>query len=295
MRNAVFCDWLDATYSPVDCPFPDLNRLLLAAGYEVEQADGVMYRYVVPTTDPACRGALVIELRSRWARVSASGAVCSHLRESGLWMDYLSVLASSPHKVTRLDAAIDLAMDGADLVDAMRKRYPSGGVCLGRKAVATSVLLGIRADGRETGTWYAGRRSRARITARVYDKAQQMLDRFGQKMPPTGRIEVTVKEGATLRDAAEPEAKFWHVASPALLKAPEDAPMWQYCDDLGWSAPKRDFDAAALLRRRVESFAMLDALAAVADDLGPEGRKYLLSLIEARLRAPVALPEAVNA
>lgn len=290
----VFCDWLDVTYSPTDCPFPELNRFFLEAGFEVEQADGVSYRYAVPTVDPACRGSLLIELRARWARVSASGGVCGHLRDRGLWMDYLSVLSSSPHKVSRLDAALDLAMDGADLVDAMRKRYPTGAVCLGRKAVATSVLLAVREDGRETGTWYAGWRSRARVTARVYDKAQQMLVKFGQLVPPTGRVEVTVREGVTLRDAAEPAAKFWHVASPALLQAPEGVPVWHYCEDLGWSAPKREFDPAAVLRRRVEAMAELDALAMVADDLGPEGRRYLVSLLEQRLRdnRQVDLPAA---
>ncbi|MGC3004538.1 hypothetical protein ACPF8X_40725, partial [Streptomyces sp. G35A] len=97
------------------------------------------------------------------------------------------------------------------------------------------------------------------------------------------------------RDAAEPAALFWHLASPAILDAPEGVTVWTPNRDLGWVAPKRDFDAAALLRRRVESMAMLDALAAVADELGPEGRTYLLSLLETRLRASQGLPEALPA
>ncbi len=27
-----FCDWLDVTFSPTDCPYPEVNRLLLDAG-----------------------------------------------------------------------------------------------------------------------------------------------------------------------------------------------------------------------------------------------------------------------
>ena len=287
-----FCDWLDVTFGPNDCPYPELNRMLLSAGFEVLQADGGFYRYAVSTPDPSARGSLVIELRSRWARVSASGGVCAFLRSSGLWMDYLSALSSSPHKVSRLDAALDLAMDGADLVDSMRRRYASGSVSLGRKAIPTSVMLSVRPDGRETGTWYAGQRTRARVTARVYDKAQQMLAKHGCLVPPTGRVEVTLREGVTLRDAAEPTACFWYVAASTLLKAPEGIPMWKPNTDLGWTAPVREFDAAAVLRRRVDALAELDALAMVADDLGPGGRAYLAGLLEKRLRASLVPSDA---
>ena len=65
--------------------------------------------------------------------------------------------------------------------------------------------------------------------------------------------------------------------------------MWTANRDLGWEAPKRDFNAAALLQRRVDALAALDALAAVADELGPEGRGYLLGLIEARLASSKGL------
>lgn len=190
-------------------------------------------------------------------------------------------------------------MDGADLVGLMRRRYPSGSVNLSRKAVPTSALLAVRpSDGKETGTWYAGRRTRARYTARVYDKAWEALQKRGELMPPTARVEVTAAggdSGATLRDAAMPAALFWHIASPSLLDAPEGTPVWTPNQDLGWTAPTRDFDPAALLRRRVESFALLDALALVADELGPNGRDYLLHLIEARLRAPEGSPVAASA
>jgi len=219
-------------------------------------------------------------------RFSASGSVCSLMRTLGIWRDYLSELSSSPHSVTRLDAAIDLAVDGADLVDSMRRMHVSGSVSLSRKSVATSTVLSTRPDGRETGTWYAGKLTKARFTARVYDKAWERLCRASIVVPPCGRIEVTAKggdSGATLRDAEQPAALFWHIAAPALLKLPEGAPVWAPNRDLGWVSKPRAFDPAAVLRRRVESAALLDALALLSDDLGPQGRSYLLHLIEKRL------------
>lgn len=289
----IFCDWLDVTFSPDCAPFPGVNRILLDAGFDAESSDRVSFVY------RQGRAVITFGLSRGAMRVSASGAACGLLRDLGLWDAYLSELSSSPHRVTRVDAALDLPMDGADLVGLMRQRYPSGSVNLSRKAVPTSALLAVRpSDGKETGTWYAGRRTRARYTARVYDKAWEALQKRGELMPPTARVEVTAAggdSGATLRDAAMPAALFWHIASPSLLDAPEGIPVWTPNQDLGWTAPARDFDPAALLRRRVESFALLDALAHVADELGPMGRDYLLSLIKARLESPgSSLPSAVG-
>lgn len=281
---SVFCDWLDVTYGPTDCPYPELNLLLLDAGFDVIYSDSSSRSYGVPTKDPACRGVLLVEHRSSFARVSISGGVCAFLRERGIWEELLHVLATSPHRVSRLDATIDLAMDGADLVDSMRKRHPSG-VTLTRKSLPTTCMLSVRADGRESGTWYAGHRTRARVTARVYDKALQMLGKFGCLLPPTARVEITIREGATLRDAVEPTACFWHYAAPAILRAPEGVPVWNQNQELGWNSPLREFDTALLLRRRVEALAEIDALLDVADQLGPKGRDYLSSLLQQRVRA----------
>ena len=290
MTHPIICDFLDVTYSPSEAPWPSINRILLDAGFDAESSDRSSFTYrlgrAVVKFGPS-RGSL---------RASFSGAACAALREQGTWPDVLSELSSVPHRVTRVDAALDLAIDGADMVDLMRQRYPSGQVNLSRKAVATSVVLAIRpSDGRETGTWYAGRHTKARFTARVYDKAWEALQKRGESLPPRTRVEVTASggdSGATLRDAAEPAALFWHLASPAILDAPEGAPVWTPNRDLGWVAPAKPFDPAALLKRRVESLAMLDALALVADELGPHGRDYLLSLLEKRLQASAGLPAA---
>ena len=290
----VFCDWLDVTFAPDDAPYPEVNRLLMLSGFDCEpgsRSGSFVYRH-----DQAPGGTLVYQPLRGSIRFSASGAVCGLMRTLGIWRDYLSALSSSPHSVTRVDAALDIPVDGADLVAAMRAKHVSGSVNLSRKAVATSTVLATRPDGRETGTWYAGRLTQARFTARVYDKAWQLLNsKQGLVIPPRARVEVTASHkdcGATLRDAEQPSALFWHIASPALLQAPEDAPVWIPNRDLGWTAPRREFNAADVLKARVESMAMLDALALVADELGPNGRDYLLGLLAKRLKS-VADTEAV--
>ena len=292
--NRVICDYLDVTYSPADVPYPAVNRLLLDAGFFVESYDRVKFVYTHPAE---LAGTLVVGPTRGRMRISTSGAICRLLRSLGLWEQYLFELGQSPHNVTRLDAALDLAMDGADLVAAMRKRHPGGSVNLRRKSVKTTVMLAVRDDGRETGTWYAGQGSKARLTARVYDKAWEALCKRGEVIPPTARVEVTARSrevGVTLRDAMLPDALFWHIAAPAILTAPEDAPMFVPNTEPSCTAPPpRDFDPADLLRRRVESLAMLDALALVADEMGPNGREYLLSLFRKRLESPVA-SEAVD-
>lgn len=289
----IFCDWLDVTYAPDCAPFPAVNRLLLSAGFDAESADRTSFTY-------RHGRAFVMFGRSRGSmRASFSGSACSLLRDLNLWHDLLSELSCVPHRITRVDAALDLPMDGADLVDLMRRRHPDGTAKLSRKSAPTSSMLAVRpSDGRETGTWYVGHHKRARYTARVYDKAWEALQKRGELMPPTARVEVTAKggdSGATLRDAAEPAALFWHLASPTILQAPEGVPVWTANRDLGWEAPKREFDPAVLLRRRVESMAAIDALAAVADELGPEGRTYLLGLLEQRLRGSKGLDALTKA
>lgn len=283
MTPPIICDWLDVTYSPDCAPWPTINRILLDAGFDAESSDQTSFSYRLG------RGFVKFGPSRGSLRASFSGAACAALRDHGTWDDLLSELSSVPHRVTRVDAALDLSIDGADMVDLMRQRYPSGQVNLSRKAIATSVVLAVRpSDGRETGTWYAGRHQKARFTARVYDKAWQLLQKFGEVIPPRTRVEVTASggdSGATLRDAAEPAALFWRLASPALLDAPEGCPVWTPNRDLGWVAPAKTFDPAALLKRRVESCALLDALALLADDLGPSGRDYLLTLLEKRVHA----------
>jgi len=217
---------------------------------------------------------------------SASGAALAAMRDAGCFMDWLSVISEWPHRITRLDAAHDVFVDGADVLDELRLRYPSGSVNLGRKALKVKLELAIRDDGRETGTYYVGHRSKARATARVYDKRQERLDRAGIAGPHRTRYEVTVKQdyGATLRDAAEPDRIFWHVASPALLDAPVGAPAWTADWSQGWRSDRRpELSPVDVLERRISSSSELDLLLSLADEVGPNGRVLLARRLLSRI------------
>jgi hypothetical protein len=279
----IFCDWLDVTFPPGTGPYPELNALLIALGFRVQDSrDRQKWCYRPPNHDG--KGLFAIWQGSLWDKVSISGVACAELRAQGAWLEVLTILADQPHTVTRVDATMDLPLDGADLFDSMRNRYPES-VNLSRKALSTSIVMRRRPDGRDSGTWYAGYKSKARLTAKVYDKAWEVLCNTGREILPCGRIEITAKGdyGATLRDAAAPDALFWEGASPAILQAPEGVPVRSNVESIGWKSKPREFEPAAVLRRRVEYMAELDALASVADSMGPSGREYLLQLLRRRI------------
>lgn len=271
------CDYLNVTFDRNLNPASALEKLLLSMGADV-RFDG-LYRL-------GESGTVKLGVRYGVYCVSASGAALAHMRDVGGFMHWLSALGEFPHRITRLDAAVDFGEDGADVYDRLRGRYPSGFVNLGRKALQVKHITQIRPDGRETGTFYVGHRSKARATARVYDKAWERLVNAGVVGPPRTRYEITVKQdyGATLRDAAEPDRLFWHVAAPALLDRPADMPDW--CADwgTGWQAPSRpDLLPADILSRRVPVSPELGLLASIADEMGPGGRAWLVRQIAARL------------
>lgn len=279
----IFCDYLDVTFAPDDCPAPELIQLLLGHDFTVSRDTGGSALYFPPKPE---RGSLVIQHRSRFARVSASGGVCAYLRSIGAWDDYLFILSSSPHKVTRLDAALDLPTDGADMIDVFRQRFPTGQASLTRKLLKMDYITAVRPDGRYTGTVSFGYGSAARFRAKVYDKSWEALQKRSEHLPPTSRFEVTAckDSGATLRDASMPAALFWHIASPALLKAPsEGVPVWVPNSDYHYSLTPRAFDPAETLKRRIDFSAELEAFVCIADSMGPAGRDYLKALLCKRI------------
>lgn len=278
----IFCDWLDVTYAPNDCPYPELNRLLLGAGFALSR-DNSSFRTYVP---PGGHGSLRVSHSTRYARISLSGAACASLRASRLWDEVLFILGSSPHRVTRLDAALDIPRDAADVLEELRLRYPDGQVSLSRKAQRVTEFLSVRPDGRRSGTYYVGHKDNARQSIRVYDKALEQLDKRGLTIPPLTRYEVTARKdyGATLRDAAVPESIFWHIAAPSLLTAPKGVPMWMPNLEQLRTPPAPSFTAYEVLKRRVENSPELEALADLSDLLGPDGRKMLLHMLEKRVQ-----------
>lgn len=271
-RSEVFCDWLDVTYSPEDFPDADAVVFLLSVG-AVALPGGGAYRLGEV-------GVVRVDSNRRCGRISASGGALAALREAGHWMGYLSLLASSPHRVTRLDVAVDTNEKGPEVVAHLRALYPQK-VKLSHKPIGVRSMLAPNLAGEETGTWYAGHRSKAEVTARVYDKAWELWEKRGEMVPPRTRYEVTVRKGVgpTLRDAAEPTRLFWAYAAPALLERPPGVPDWVPGWGDGWSYVPPPVDYAAALRYRVETSEELASLVTLAERVGPGGREYLLRLL----------------
>ena len=281
----VFCDWLDVTYEAESPVVMGIVDFIGVNGGRCRSQDekGIIFEIG--------DGVLKIDTAKKWSRISASGRVLAHFRAQKIYMEYLSELSMQPHTVSRLDAALDRLEDGADVIQGLRETYSVAGkgCALGRKQLAVTYMLGVREDGRETGTFYAGQRKRARTTARVYDKAWEGLSKRGERLPPTTRYEMTIRgekgrAGPSLRDAAEPSRIFWHTASPTLLNAPAGTPVWAPNWDNGWHYEKSTaLLPAEVLDRTVEFSPSLDLMIEKADEMGSGGRKYLLRLLERKL------------
>lgn len=306
-----FCDHLGVTV-PAECW--DALRLDLSAeldslgmGVEVDSERAVLWR------SPSATGTVKADRIGKVWKVGTSGSVCAGLRAAGRFESYLAAIGAQPHRVTRLDATVDVQADAAPIVAEVTRAGRAGELQLTRKAVPAGDVLnfsGVRVDGEVTGTVYVGSK-RADVRMVVYDKRHE---RIARKLPDVGnltRYELRLRAGTgvTLRDAAEPAGVFWHYASPGFLPRPPEAPEWAPGGtgyELAKSAPALP---AARLQRRVELSAEIGSLLALAGEVGPYGVEFLCGLIRARARgagvspaetAPVALsgppssPDAVG-
>lgn len=274
--SRVFCDWLDVT-TPPDREHDlrgSLGRLICAAGGSKLHDD--LY--------DLGGGKVKIGMMYGVFRVSVSGACVRVLEIQGLWETFLAEIGEGPHRVTRLDAAVDVDHDGADSIALLQEAYPGGKVRISRRPVRVTELLSTREDGRKSGTWYAGHRSGAEITCRVYDKAHQLLETRGETIPPRTRAELTVRKGCTLRDAFEPARVFWHYMAPAIFERPSDVPEWSSGWAEGWTMEKIDILPTQRLKRLIERSPELAAIIELSDSLGPKGRDMALRLISDRVR-----------
>lgn len=164
--------------------------------------------------------------------VSTSGGLLDRMRDCGLFMDYLALLGSFPHRVTRLHASCDYAVPSPGAaVRAVKALASAGEVQLSRKALPASqckFYLKPGDDGLDTGTVYLGEQKKSDITAKVYDKQRERLDRGFADPGPIVRVELSLgsETGVTLRDAADPSGVFWHYAGKMLVEAPQGRPEW---------------------------------------------------------------------
>lgn len=273
----VFCDYLSVTYSPDDSVFDDALEHFEALGFLVDTMDPKVTLMLHE------RGGLIrLETAPHFHKLTLPGQPLSFLRQICELDSTLALLGSKPHKVTRLDSALDSSKDTPTVFKWFDRKFSDGYANLTRKKAKIEKLLSVRdSDGSYTGTYYFGSRGGAAKTfARVYDKQHEAKQKRGVDLPPTTRYEVVVKEGASLRDAAMPTAIFWHYAAPSLLRRPANIPDWVKSDSYGWTYEKPDRLPAEVLKRLIEKSGQLRRMEQLAESIGPEGRSYLAGLLK---------------
>ncbi len=278
MNGEPFCDFVSVTV-PVDewaGLRVDISAELDAIGMSVEvnEERAVLWR------SPNARGTVNAKRVGMVWAIGCSGAVCAGLRLAGRFNAYLSAIGQRPHRVTRIDASVDFAVDAAPIVAAVAAAGQKGKLSLTRKRIRPSDVethIGVRADGVLSGTVYLGAKN-ADVRMMVYDKQHERMQKW--KLPDVGpltRYELTLRAGTgvTLRDAAEPAGVFWHYASPDFLPAPSDAPAWVSGGTGFYLDPHVPLLPAQRLKRRVESSRDLAALVVLAHECGPFGMSLL--------------------
>jgi len=272
----VFCDWLDITTPPDREHALRTSLGLLIVGCFGSKLTDDLY--------DLGGGKIKISVMRGVFRVSVSGACIRVLVTQGYWETFLAEIGDGPHRITRLDCAVDLDHDGADSIATLQAAYPRGEVRISRRPIRVTEMLSTRPDGRKSGTWYAGHRSGAEITCRVYDKALQVFETRGEVIPPRTRAELTVRKGCTLRDAFEPDRVFWHYMAPSIFRKPSDAPEWSSRWAEGWTMEKIELLPVQRLKAYIERSPDLAAIFELSDAAGTGGREMALRLIEKRSR-----------
>lgn len=283
----IFCDWLNVTYKPdADAP-REFEDWALMSGFVLPRSVLVGHgeKKVFEPESQDYGGNITVEYRGDFARVSATGGALRYVREEGLLEDMLMVLGSSAHRVTRLDASMDRAQDGADVLALWRRKHRGDSTYkLSRKSVPIEYFTAVRADGRETGTVYIGsRKSRTRV--RIYDKSWEQLQKYGRTLElPTTRYEIEFKDGqANLHDAARPEALFWSVAAKIdILEPPAIIPKRIDIDMAPEFPPRPKALFADFVKRGVETDPQLALMLDRALEV-PHGLDYLLGVLRKRV------------
>lgn len=276
--GSVFCDFLTVTVPEDEWESLRPSLEVVLEGVYCEAPDkGV---YICPLGGWVKSGK-----RSGVVWVQASGALLAALRKMNLYAAYLQLFAGLPHRVTRLDASLDVRTDApSEIVRVYQLATGKGGVSLTQKAVkptAVSFYLSPSAfDGRETGTLYIGGKT-AEVRLVLYDKREEFYKSSRLDLDPLLRYEfrVTGKMGASLKDAYDPTAMFWHFMPHDVLPTPAGVAAWVPFLDGGFDVDRRFPSPYERLKKRVELSRELSSLFELADDCGPQGRKLFYGLV----------------
>ncbi|MFG0449444.1 hypothetical protein [Shewanella sp. YQ_9] len=288
-RSDVFCDWLTVTCHPSESFIDRLVLFLFHHMCPILSSDKGQGTPGAPSkaTYRVGDGTLQLTASKAFHSASASGGALSWLRRHEIYRDYLNVLGEVPHNVSRLDATVDLFTDCPPVLRSLESRYPDDYFNFGRKALRVTRLYSSRtSDGQLTGTWYVGHRSNARVSARVYDKQAEALEKRGESLPPTTRIELTFRKdfNCSLYDALMPETIFYAHASPKLVDLPSDRVVLPWVNEgcVPWQSERKDYALTLdVFERRLAASPDLQYLAELSAQLGPGAKATVLRYFEA--------------
>jgi len=221
-----FTDYLNVTV-PLDCTEGLLDQVMpLLDVLGVTEASPGLFKL------PDSRASFKVHRRGNVGVFSASGGLLAALRGKGLFPSYLRELSSFPHRVSMLHATQDyMVADPATVIQEVRRLGQLGELALTRKRILpTQVksILAVGCHGVETGTCSLGHRANADVWAKVYDKREEQVSRGFPDPGPVVRVEIAVQSdvGATLRDASDPSALFFHFGSRSLVQVPVGVAAW---------------------------------------------------------------------
>lgn len=193
-------------------------------------------------------GTLYYQSRAKFASLEASGRALASLRAGFLFGDYLSSLGALPHRVTRLDATLDIPVRSAPELHRVYQLGKAGVLRQGRKAIkGVEVVKYLSAalypgEDLDTGSVYVPMRKfgpkRQYLT--LYDKRQERLAKGYDDPGDLLRIEASAarQKGATLSDAYRPESIFWDMVPPEVWAPPSSGVSPWTPSDEAWSGGK---------------------------------------------------------
>lgn len=234
-------------------------------------------------------GTVKIASMMRVGMLSLSGAALAHLRALNLYGELLAAIAQEAHKVTILHAARDKRADAPRHVQALYRSARQGKVSLSRKAInprkdLEHIFKPSVTDGRDTGTVYLGPIT-ARVRAAVYDKRNERLLAGHPDPGPLLRHELRTKNvGATLRDAFDPTALFYHYMAPELLKRPAGVADWSPHAAGYELPPMRVYSPAERIQRVLDNSPDVETLLELAAQCGPRGLELVVSALRSKYR-----------
>lgn len=217
-------DWLSLSFSDADFLPTHLSRFL-NEHFECQDADKGVYH----ASGVGNYGTIKFAHARQRYGMSASGGALDYIRSSGLEPEFLDILTDSPHKVTRLDLALDRPCDMANLMPRLLRDHSSGLRLRPKGKLVRPVRFDeLRADGERSGSVYYGERADA-LSLRVYDKTLERFKKAGLELPDQyTRYEFTYGrdyKGVTLADYCDPAPLFWHHAQ-VFLRVPNGISDW---------------------------------------------------------------------